>query len=210
MADWSTIASLATAAGTLVLATATFVAVRSANRASRVAEYSMQIGIRPLLMPSRLEDVPQKIMWGDEHWARLSGSGATAESVNGIVYLAMSLRNAGSGAAVIQGWHLGPRELVPNQVRADPDEFRPQLRDLYVPGRDVGFWQAAIRDENDPEHRDLTDTVNARRIFTVDLLYSDHEGGQRAIGRFTLAPRGDGDWLCSVVRHWNLDRPDPR
>ena len=26
----------------------------------------MQIGIRPLLMPSRLEDVAQKIMWGDE------------------------------------------------------------------------------------------------------------------------------------------------
>jgi hypothetical protein len=46
MRDWSTIASLATAAGTLVLALATFVAVRAANRAARVAEYSMQIGIR--------------------------------------------------------------------------------------------------------------------------------------------------------------------
>jgi hypothetical protein len=210
MAQWSTVASLATAGGTLALACATFVAVRSANRASRVAEYSMQIGIRPLLMPSRLEDVPQKIMWGDEHWARLSGSSATAERVDEIVYLAMSLRNAGAGAAVIQGWHLGPRELSPEQVRADPDKFRPQLRDLYVPGRDVGFWQAAMRDPNDPEYRDLADTVDGRRVFTIDLLYSDHEGGQRAIGRFTLAPRGDGDWMCSVVRHWNLDRPDPR
>ena len=35
------------ALGTLVLALATFVAVRAANRAARVAEYSMQIGIRP-------------------------------------------------------------------------------------------------------------------------------------------------------------------
>ena len=56
MWDWSTAASLATALGTLVLALATFVAVRAANRAARVAEYSMQIGIRPLLMPSRLTD----------------------------------------------------------------------------------------------------------------------------------------------------------
>jgi hypothetical protein len=63
MADWSTAASLATAVGTLVLAFATFVAVRAANRTARVAEYSMQIGIRPLLMPSRLEDPIQKIMW---------------------------------------------------------------------------------------------------------------------------------------------------
>jgi hypothetical protein len=67
MTDWTTIASLATAGGTLVLALATFASVRSANRSARLAEYSMQIGIRPLLMPSRLEDVAQKIMWGDEH-----------------------------------------------------------------------------------------------------------------------------------------------
>jgi hypothetical protein len=35
--------------------------------------------------------------------------------------------------------------------------------------------------------------------------------GQRAIGRFALTPRdGDGSWLCSISRIWNLDRPDPR
>jgi hypothetical protein len=32
MADWATISSLATAAGTLVLAVATFASVRSSNR----------------------------------------------------------------------------------------------------------------------------------------------------------------------------------
>src|SRR6476619_6889645 len=57
MTDWTTIASLATAGGTLVLAFATFAAVRSSNRSARLAEYAMQIGIRPLLLPSRLEDV---------------------------------------------------------------------------------------------------------------------------------------------------------
>ena len=101
MTDWTTIASLATAGGTLVLALATFASVRSANRSARLAEYSMQIGIRPLLMPSRLEDAAQKIMWGDE------------------------------------------------------------------------------------------------------------EGAQRAITAFLLAP-GKERWLCSAVRHRNLDRPDPR
>jgi hypothetical protein len=49
--------------GTLVLALAPFVAVRAANRAARTAEYSMQSGIRPLLMSSRLTDTEQKIMW---------------------------------------------------------------------------------------------------------------------------------------------------
>jgi len=77
-----------------VLALATFVAVRAANRAARVAEYSMQIGIRPMLMPSRLKDTVQRIMWGDEHWARLSRAGAVAEIADDNLYLAMSVRNA--------------------------------------------------------------------------------------------------------------------
>jgi hypothetical protein len=46
--------------------------------------------------------------------------------------------------------------------------------------------------------------------MTVDLLYGDHEGGQRMISRFALIPKGDGGWLASVSRHWNLDRADPR
>ena len=75
---------------------------------------------------------------------------------------------------------------------------------------DVGFWQAAIRDRDDPEHDDLLAAITSPRVFGVELLYSDHEGGQRAIGRFALAPMGDAKWLCSVVRNWNLDRPDPR
>ncbi|TMK36207.1 MAG: hypothetical protein E6G58_06340 [Actinobacteria bacterium] len=209
MTDWSTIASLATAGGTLVLALATFASVRSANRSARLAEYSMQIGIRPLLMPSRLEDVAQKIMWGDEHWALLPGGGATVEVVDGNVYLAMSLRNSGSGIGVIHGWHLGLHDLHAQHAHAEPNEFRPQLRDLYVPGGDISFWQGAIRDHDDPEYAPLVEAVRSSRMFRIELLYTDHEGAQRAITEFLLAP-GKERWLCSAIRHWNLDRPDPR
>ena len=56
MIDWTTVSSLATGAGTLVLAVATFASVRSANRAARVAERSLLTGLRPLLVSSRLQD----------------------------------------------------------------------------------------------------------------------------------------------------------
>ena len=49
VADWVVISSLATAGGTLVLAAATFAAVRSSNRAARAAEESLMLGLRPLL-----------------------------------------------------------------------------------------------------------------------------------------------------------------
>jgi hypothetical protein len=64
-ADWVTISALATAGGTLVLALATFASVRSANRAARVAELSLLAGLRPLLVPSRLDDPPQKVTFSE-------------------------------------------------------------------------------------------------------------------------------------------------
>ena len=71
MTDWVTISSLATAGGTLVLAAATFASVRSANRSARIAEQALQVGLRPLLTPSKLEDPLIKVLWVDGHHARI-------------------------------------------------------------------------------------------------------------------------------------------
>jgi hypothetical protein len=208
--DWVIISSLATAAGTLVLAVATFSSVRSANRAARTAERALQAGLRPVLFPSNLQDPSQKIRWGDDHWTKLDGGRATLEEVDGNIYLAISLRNVGSGIAVLHGWRTERDEH--DLARPDPGAFRPQTRDLYVPPGGVSFWQAAIRDADDPDRGAVQDVIRERRVLPLDLLYGDHEGGQRAISRFSMVPReGDGaDRLCIVVRHWNVDRRDPR
>jgi hypothetical protein len=212
--DWVTASSLATAGGTLVLAVATFSSVRSANRAARTAERGLQVGLRPVLFPSRLEDPTQKIRWGDDHWAELRGAGGTFEEVAGNIYLAISLRNVGSGIAVLHSWQAQPLAGAATTEHAPVEEFRPQLRDLYVPSGDISFWQAAIRDPNDPKRPAVLAALQDRKNLFVDLLYSDHEGGQRTISRFILNPVGSDQnqpgWLCSVVRHWNLDRADPR
>src|SRR6202167_2763376 len=102
--DWTTISSLATAAGTLVLGIATFAAVRSSNRSARIAEAALQEQRRPVLAPSRLEDPQQKIMFLGGHWVSVAGGHAAVEHLDGAVYLAISLRNVGSGIAVCQGW----------------------------------------------------------------------------------------------------------
>ena len=151
--DWATIASFATAVGTLVLAVATFSAVRSSNRSARIAEEAFQVNLRPVLVTSRLDDPIQKIRWVDDHWARLEGSQATVEMVDGSIYLAISLRNVGSGLAVTFGWSV-LTELVRNTEvpHAAPEDFRMQTRDLYIAPGDIGFWQAAIREAGDPDY----------------------------------------------------------
>src|SRR2546423_14994866 len=97
--DWATTASLATAFGTLVLAIATFVAVRSANRAARVAERTLLAGIRPLLVPSRPQDPEQKIGFADNRWLRVAGGRAATDVGDDAVYIVISLRNVVSGLA---------------------------------------------------------------------------------------------------------------
>jgi hypothetical protein len=212
MTDWVTISALATAGSTVLLAGATFSSVRSASRAAAAAERSVLIGMRPVLLHSRLDDRTEKVFWYDEHWAKLDGGRAYAEVVDGRLYLAISVRNAGPGLGVLQGWNAFPGRRDPTEPHTPQADFRPQLRDLFVPAGDVGYWHAAIRDPQDPLYEAMCKTVETREAFTVEVLYSDHEGGQRSISRFTLWPRGEeaSDWLSGAGRHWNLDRPDPR
>lgn len=218
--DWATVAGLATALGTLILAVATFSAVRSANLMARVAQQSLLVGLRPVLMMSRREDPEQKVNFGDKKWVRIPGGGAVGavgDEDGGPVYLAVGLRNAGSGIAVLHGWRFYP-EWRRSEQHAPLEEFERQNRDLYIPVGDIGFWQGAFRDPEDARYSPARKAIEAREPWTVELLYGDHEGGQRAITRFTMLPLGTenpaadpgGGWLASQSRHWNVDRPDPR
>jgi len=215
LTDWTTVAELATAGGTLVLAVATFGATRSANRAARTAERAFEARLRPVLVQSRREDPIEKIMWGDRHWSRVPGGQAWVEVGPEAVYLAMSLRNVGAGMAVIHGWHADAELHMGVDGHAPLDTFRPQSRDLYVPPNDSSFWQGAFR-ENDPDERAaFGDLIGRHEPFTIELLYGDVEGGQRTVSRFSLVHFGDDDedptnWIVSVIRHWNIDRADPR
>ncbi len=213
MADISTIAALATAGGTLTLAVATFSSTRSANRAARVSEQALKIGLRPVLFNARPQDPPQKVGFIDNHWLHLHDGLAAVQAVEERLYLAIPLRNVATGLAVLHGWHLPEhRTGEPHPV----EEFRRHNRDMYVPAGDISFWQAALRDPADPLHAHVRRRMDEGSPMALDVLYGDHEGGQRTITRFNLTPRTHASdeepwlWACSTSRHWNLDRPDPR
>jgi len=213
--DWVTISSLATAGGTLVLAVATFASVRSANRAARTAEVSLLEGLRPQLLPSRRQDPPEKVSFVDQHWLLVNGGQGLIDVTDDVIYLAIALRNVGRGMAVLHSWAVF--EGSSSAQRPDHVELaahRRLTRDLYVPAGDLGFWQGALRDPAEPEFATVYKAVTASEPVTVELLYGDNEGGQRAITRFSLIPHrnedGDTLWLTTAGRHWNLDRHDPR
>jgi hypothetical protein len=209
-ADWATISSLATAGGTLVLAIATFAAVRSSNRSARISEIALQEQRRPLLAQSRLDDPVQKIMFLEGNWVSAAGGRGAAQEIDGTVYLAINLRNVGSGIAVCQAWvaRIG-RSSREVPTHAPIEEFRLQSRDLYIPAGDIGMWQGALRDPDDPVRQGIADAIHSAQTFNVELLYSDQVGRQRTISRFGFVPTGE-TWIVSLTRHWYLDWEGPR
>ena len=213
MTDWTTVSALATGGGTLVLAVATFASVRSANRAARVAERALMTGLRPLLVPSKLDDGAQKVYFQGGDHVLLGGGKAIAQEQDGAILLAASLRNAGSGLAVLHGWHVWTRRVTderPPDTTPASEDFRRLQRDLYVPAGDTGFWQGAFRDPGGQDYERARQAIKDGETLTIDLLYGDNEGGQRIITRFILRPGEDGFLISSATHHWNVDRPDPR
>lgn len=235
MADWVTISSLATAGGTLVLAVATFSSVKSSNRSARVAERSLLAGLRPVLIPSPDEERKQVVRFGDAQMLEIDGHGGTVEvAANGNLYLGLGVRNGGTGLAVIHGWQV---LVFESAVSGPPDveQFRRQQRDLYIPARETGFWQGAIRESSDPGYETVRHCVEDGSRLGIDVLYGDYEGGQRTIARFSMSTRSDGDggpasatkgestglipspahqgryaFRAEVVRYFNVDLDDPR
>src|SRR5206468_3094529 len=101
---------------------------------------------------SRFDDPMQKIMFVEGHWVRAGGGRGVGEHTDSNVYLAISLRNVGAGIAVCQGWTVLPglQSSRISPMHQPESEFRMQTRDLYIPGGDIGIWQGALRDRDDP------------------------------------------------------------
>jgi hypothetical protein len=221
VADWVTISSLATAGGTLALAGATYASVRSSNRSARVAELALQEQRRPVLMQSNEDDRAQVVSFSDRSPLSVPGGGACVVTYPDAVYLVASVRNVGAGIAVMQGWQshaiageepdaeLRWRRRVTEAGPPEVEDFRPFVRDQYVAAGDIGIWQGAVRDPEDPLLAEIAGAVRARRPFSLDLLYTDQVGGQRTISRFAMRP-GDAGWTTTAARHWYLDAPAPR
>jgi hypothetical protein len=212
MADW---AAWGTSVGTLVLAGATFAAVRSSNRSARIAERSLLAGLRPALTTPRRDDPGVEVQFADGRRFETGWDHAVVQPENGVVYLAFQLRNGGAGVAHLVAYRLEPEpaNLVARDPRGlarhrrgdpapDPTRFTEQQRDLYIAAGELGHWQAALRDPSTELHAAMSDAISSHGRITIDLLYGDIEDGQSAITRFVLLPDEQQKWRYDVTHHW--------
>ena len=190
MTDW---AAWGTSIGTLVLAGATFVAVRSSNRSARIAERALLAGLRPFLAPSRPEDPGELVQFADGRVLEARAGRALVLDDGSVIYLAIPLRNFGTGFAVLRGYQTeaqtaeqvaadprGPARHQRGNLAPDPSAFARQQRDLYVPPGSRGFWQAALRDPSS----ELSSEPNRRSV-----------------------PQAASPWTCSTATTRVASRP---
>jgi hypothetical protein len=216
MTDWVTLADVGTAVGTLVLAGATFVAVRASARSTRIAERTLLAGQRPVLTPAGPDDPAASVQFADGLVFPVGNGQPLVQRDKGIIYLAIPLRNEGAGLATLRGYRLQGEPAthlaqdsrgVAGHLRGDPPPeprtFSPQQRDLLISTSRAGFWQAALRDPEAVLHQEVTQAIETQGRITVDVLYGDHEGGQPSVTRFVLLPAA-GSWRCDAVRYWSL------
>jgi hypothetical protein len=190
-----------------------------------VAERSLLAGLRPVLIPSREQDPVERVRFGDGQIVIVPGHGAAVQEDDGVIYLALAIRNGGSGLAVIHGWRARCRQDTVNvrggaRAEGPPplEEFRQQQIDLYIPAGDSGYWIGALRDPELAGYEEVRAAEAGGEAVQIDLIYGDHEGGQRTIARFVASEWPDEDdhkptpgaQRAIVVRYWNLDREDPR
>jgi hypothetical protein len=216
MTDWGMLADIGTAAGTLVLAGATFAAVRGSARSTGIAERTLLAGQRPVLAPARADDPAEAVQFADGRVFPVGHGHALVMQDRGVIYLAIPLGNVGAGLAMLHGYHLQGEQA--SQVAQDPmgaarhrrgdpvpslEAFSPQQRDLLIGTGRAGFWQAALRDPRSLLHQQVTQAIDTGGRITVDILYTDHEGRQPSITRFVLLPQASS-WRCDAARHWSL------
>ena len=216
MTDWATLADVGTAAGTLILAGATFVAVRAAARSTRIAQRALLAGQRPVLAAAGPGDAAESVQFADGRVFPVGHGRALVRPDDGIIYLAIPLSNVGAGLAMLHGYRLrgeaaadvasDPRGVA-GHLRGDPapppGAFAPQQRDLLISATRCGFWQAALRDPAASVYQEVARAVATGGRVTVDVLYGDHEGGQPSVTRFVLLPDA-GSWRCDATRYWSL------
>ena len=208
MADWVTISALATAGGTLALAATTYASVRSANRASRVAELSLMAGLRPLLVESAESDPTLHVNFKDVTSLPVPGGGAYVGKVDGNVYVVLSLKNVGPGIAVLHGGRVYGTQLTSRPEHSAVEDMRMLQRDLYIAPGDVGYYQIAFRDDDSDLPEGFIEAMHDG-LISVEVLYGDYEGGQRVITRYGVR-QVDDQWQVATIRHWQLDRQEVR
>ena len=190
MADSATIASYATAAGTLVLAVATFSAVRSSNRFSPHRRRVTPHQHAPTAHPVAVSTTPSKGCCGiHHHAAHINGRTPSSRKTAGSSIWRSDCETLVQVLPCSTGGTRCPIRRSKTCPTPQAEDFRRLTIDLYIPAGGSGYWEAAVREPDDPLRPGFMRALTERHPFMIDILYGDQQGRQRTISRYLSCPQ---------------------
>ena len=97
-------------------------------------------------------------------------------------------------------WTPGRAQIRPRDVAVSPaaEEFTAQIRDIYLPPGDIGFWQGALRDPAAAVFKRVGAVIETTQPLMVSVVYGDFAGGQRVISQCALRCEEPDGWCRRV------------
>lgn len=189
---------LVTATIALAVATVT-VALLSARQ--------IKHNLLPIMVPARPDGRKRVARFTLEKHVTIRNADTYAEFDGDGVCLAVCLRNIGSGVAVLKGFDASPNDSAEPASYDVPSlsRFASALHALYLGPGDAAYL--AIFTSLDSSRTDayevVQETVPNGASLLLDLVYTDHSGGQLTISRLELEWATDVDrYVAKVARYW--------
>lgn len=198
---WVLISSLATAGGTLVLASPPLhLSVRRTARRGRPRDHFWPGCTRCWWRRASRTRLRRLRSWTTTGCEWMAATASPRSRPTRSTWRSQFQRRSGIG--VPHGWMFVEERPTADVRVPNPADFHRLTRDIYVPAGDTGFWQRALRDPGSDEFIRVSRVIGGRQQFWIDILYGDFEGGQRSISMFSFVPVREQEWLATVGRHW--------
>lgn len=118
-----------------------------------------------------------------------------------MVYLAVSIRNVGSGVAVLHGWHV-QAGLQTQRSHPPLEEFTTQNLDIYVAPDGNGLWLSALRDPAPGLITAPQCWLFSARWLRLSDMTENNAAREVCIWTYWVRPEAEEGFKALLARHW--------
>lgn len=126
---------------------------------------------RPVLVNSRFQDPQQKVEFLEGNIQVVDGGSAAFDIGQDAICMSASLRNVGTGLAVLHAWLVDVGRQT-ERIHPPVSDYTEQIRDIYIAPGDVGFWLGALRDPQAGIFHAMSEAIKNHEMLTLYLLYA--------------------------------------
>jgi hypothetical protein len=193
-------------AATIALAGTTMLVAVPAAWSALLSARQMKRNLLPIITPARPDGSKRVARFTPAKHVVLENADSFSQEDGERVYLAVCVRNIGSGVAVVRGVDANStdevKELAPDGIPALRGLVRSE-RSLYLGPTEAAYLTMWATSSSSAGFDVVRRTVPAKGDLLLDLVYCDHAGRQLTVSRIELRWASDANrYVARLVKYW--------